>query len=646
MRKSILLILFFASFFTAEINASHIVGGEFQIQYTGKGYLYNVYLNLYFDDINAQTGLLESDLTIYPRVFNKTNNAFVKDVTLKRTSSGFINYTNNGCNDPGILRTRMMHYEGMLDMSGFTNPQGYYIAWERCCRNYQTLNIVHQDIYGNIISGQAFYLEFPPVSYGTTRFINSSPSFTVAPAQYLCQDNFTLIDFSATDSDGDSLVYSMTTPLQGHAALGADPINPSSAPYPLITFKSGYTATNAIHGNPALTINPATGIMSLDPSELGLYAFAIKCEEYRSGVKIGEVRRDFQYLIKSCPISYPPSVGLNASNNGNSNTGNTDWDNLNPDTLVIKLNRDTCYTIFVTDSSSFHGIPDFVNISYGKTNLPKSSFAFTPARVQITPTADTATMKMCFTPCDKVLIEQDSIFYLDIIVTDGKEGDCPRRTDTLRTYVYIDVEDTNNPPVIGTTLGPGNTTTSYPDTLTSFYVYGTDVDPNDIRVIDAKGFQFDMDTYGMQFNKVYEDSDSIAYLFTWIPTCDILDKRKVFRIDFTLKDKSCIYTHYATTRVTLRLEDIDRGLQNIKPANLITANGDSLNDCFYLPNLPKDNCTYEFKSVQILNRWGAQVYYSTDRNFKWCPDNVLDGVYYYTIDLNAKHVKSWIQVIR
>ena len=641
MKKCILFLSIFIGFYSSQIHASHIVGGEFELIFSGRGYLYNVNMNMYYDEINAEPGLLGEDLSIKILVFDKATNLSVREFVLTRVSINFITYSNNGCSDPNVLLTRLLRYTGTVDLTGLVSPKGYYIAWERCCRNETTVNIVHLDSGGYDIAGQVFYLEFPPVAWFGNRVVNSSPIFKLVPAQYLCKNIFTQIDFGAIDIDGDSLTYRLVNPLQGHSSSYQPVLEyPYSAPYDSITFQPGYSTNNAIRGNPQLSVNSSSGILSVSPSEVGLFAFAVVCEEYRSGIKIGEVRRDFQFLVQDCPVTHPPSVGL-------TNASPSPWGSSVPDTIVVKLNRDTCFTIYVSDSSaSFYNLSDELTIFYGSTNLPPSVLAFSPSNVVVTPSNDTTTMNMCFSTCDKVLIEKDSVYYLDIVVQDGDPTTCPRRTDTLRTYVYVDVDETNSLPIISTSLDPINILNVYPDSLVSFYVYGKDAEDYDIRVILANGSRFTLEEYRMLFTQVYGGIDSVAYLFNWIPRCEDLQKRLSYPIDFELKDKSCIASHTAKTRVTLKLKNTDSGLQDIIPPNLITPNGDNLNDCFIVPNLPNDDCTYKFKSVEVYNRWGARVYLSSDRDFKWCPDDFSDGIYYYGIDLTGKFLKGWIQVLR
>ena len=59
---------------------------------------------------------------------------------------------------------------------------------------------------------------------------------------------------------------------------------------------------------PDLKISP-DGFLTATPSQQGLYVFAVKCDEYRNGEKIGEVRRDFQMLVVDvCPRAEAPQI--------------------------------------------------------------------------------------------------------------------------------------------------------------------------------------------------------------------------------------------------------------------------------------------------------------------------------------------------
>jgi hypothetical protein len=648
MRKNRFFLIFIGIFFISigTLHATHIAGGDFSLVYSGRGYVYQVNMNMYYDDINADPLLLDADQVINVAIFSKASNTRIRLLELRRTSNNFMSYSTNGCADDGTLRTRLFPYQGSLDLRNYTEPQGYYMVWERCCRNYATKNIVHVNFWNSVISGQTFYMEFPPVTLLGERFVNSSPVFKPVPAQYLCINNYEVMDFSAVDSDGDSLVYRMVTPLRGHSNISNPSPIPSSAPYPLIGWQSGYSAANSIPGSPALGIGLHNGLLTVNPNETGLFAFAVVCEEYRNNVKIGEVRRDFQYYVRSCPPTHSPRVGLNADNNGNSGAGSTNWGNGTSDTLTVYLNRDTCYTIFVTDSSTtIYNQPDEVTIYYGETNLPRSVLTFSPNRVRLQPQAgqDTVSLNMCFSACDRVLIEKDSVYYLDIVVMDR---DCPRKTDTLRTYVHVIVDTTNISPVIGTTLDPVDELEVYTNSQVDFIVYGLDSNNYDIREITVEGERFRMDDYRMEFFKIYEGPDSIAYRFLWDPTCEDLENRLNYPLKFTLKDKSCIPSHNVTRHILLKLKENETDLPNISPSNLITPNGDRLNDCFYIPNIPPDNCTYIFQSVEIYNSWGARVFKSSNPLFEWCAEDVGDGVYYYSIDLKAKKIKGWLQVVR
>ncbi|MEZ5067625.1 MAG: hypothetical protein R2847_03690 [Bacteroidia bacterium] len=77
------------------------------------------------------------------------------------------------------------------------NPSGYYISWERCCRNNATLNLNRP---GD--TGIAYYMEIPDPA-----IIDNSPFFSTDPFPFMCVGQDFSFDFSATDPDGDVLTY-------------------------------------------------------------------------------------------------------------------------------------------------------------------------------------------------------------------------------------------------------------------------------------------------------------------------------------------------------------------------------------------------------------------------------------------------------
>ncbi len=115
----------------------------------------------------------------------------------------------------------------ILSDSRFNDPQGYYIVWERCCRNYAITNIYSENPdVSSRAAGQTFYLEFPPVVKNGQPFYNSSPRLFPPLNDYACPRKPYYVDFAGIDDDGDSLVYSLVTPLTTHSILALPPLQP------------------------------------------------------------------------------------------------------------------------------------------------------------------------------------------------------------------------------------------------------------------------------------------------------------------------------------------------------------------------------------------------------------------------------------
>jgi gliding motility-associated-like protein len=117
---------------------------------------------------------------------------------------------------------------------------------------------------------------------------NNSPVLTNPPVDVGCVDVPFYHNPGAADPDGDSLAYSLII------CRGIYGENIPGYSYP--------TTSNSI------SINALTGDFYWDsPVRQGEYNIAILIEEYRLGVKVGEVVRDMQILITACN-NYPPTI--------------------------------------------------------------------------------------------------------------------------------------------------------------------------------------------------------------------------------------------------------------------------------------------------------------------------------------------------
>ncbi|HEX6914997.1 MAG TPA: PKD-like domain-containing protein, partial [Chitinophagaceae bacterium] len=199
-----------------------------------------------------------------------------------------------------------------------------------------TLQVMIVTRYGPSSSNEIYRFDDVVVVEGT----NSNPVFSLFPPLFLCADQPFVFDHSATDADGDSLAYSFYTPYNGYTSGGtaiAPTVTGTNASFTTVVYQPGYSSTNPLGGTP-LTLNPATGMLSGTPSTNGQFLVGIKVSEYRNGVLLSEMLRDFQFNVVTCQ---PPAEALitpsgtltscNTStvtfpNNSNSSASNFWWD--------------------------------------------------------------------------------------------------------------------------------------------------------------------------------------------------------------------------------------------------------------------------------------------------------------------------------
>jgi len=70
-------------------------------------------------------------------------------------------------------------------------------------------------------------------------------------------------------------------------------------------------------------------------------------------------------------------------------------------------------------------------------------------------------------------------------------------------------------------------------------------------------------------------------------------------------------------------------LCDIKIPNVITPNGDGVNDRFLIENFE----ILSLAKLQIYNRWGRLVYESEQYKNDWDANSVSGGTYFYTLEI-------------
>ena len=304
MRRFLIFLLIISS---SSAIGSHIVGGEFELLHISD-YQYKLNLILYFDLNNGVPGARDPNVTV--RIFRKSDNMPITDVFLPYIIGTEVSYFQPECSK-GEISTEKLFYTTNIELPPevYNDPEGYYISWERCCRNYDITNVFSDPPGEGTSAGQTFYLEFPPVELSGQQFVNSSPQLFPPLNDYACPNRPYWVDFAGVDIDGDSLVYSLVTPRNTFDTNSALPAGgPNPGPYPAVTYQPGFSESSIMAGAPDLAISN-TGFLTVTPTISGLFVFAVKCEEYRNGIKIGEVVRDFQMLVLgTCADADPPLI--------------------------------------------------------------------------------------------------------------------------------------------------------------------------------------------------------------------------------------------------------------------------------------------------------------------------------------------------
>ncbi|GAB4127923.1 MAG: hypothetical protein OHK0045_17290 [Raineya sp.] len=673
MKLKVSLVLSFLIIFQS-YGINHIAGGELYITRV-VGNTYRIQLIYYYDALNYQDPPSNSPVPVAPSppnvaevsLYRKLNNVRVLQVNLPRVSSSMLTLSNDPC------RTNTPPYNGLerivyqtnvtLNPAVFTDLQGYYAVFQDYTRNTSVIS----NISGRI--GFTAYAEFPR----TNGFINSNPVFSALPTLNICNGQNISLDFSATDADGDSLVYSLVdlfdairTPRNPPPPVAPPPLPPIYPfPVPTVSWDANFSANNAIPsdvGQP-LSINSNTGILTVNAARKGIYAFVVKCEEFRGGIKIGEVRRDIQLYVDECQSVVADPLVRIPLGSGFYQEG---------ETLTLTADAFPENNIILPIEAVV--VPDRYRVRPVRFTLVSNNFTNNnPNRITLAPTTANydangiARVNLRIPDCLPSGLYDFTVF--------ASNQQCPNEgIGRLRVRLQIEARESNQPPrlrIVSSTptgIASGSTLIVSPkDSIAiNLQAASPDTRSRDSLEILVQPLNFTLSEKKMQFTAARKDITRTSAQFVWQPDCSIIaengQEERLSVLFIAKRTRTNCFVAFDTIRVNFILKDTYSHFEEFLPPNAFSPNDDGIGDVFRLqnlspapptapdgvpnPNLPFDNCLFQFKKISIYNRWGKEVFSSTDRNFAWDGKNQTSGVYYYQIEFTNKNYKGIINLLR
>lgn len=524
-----LLITIVCLFLFNNLFASHYQGYDMSLISLGNN-MYKIRLKIYRDVTGAGMPTTES-LTIKRNFDNGT----VQTISLPRVQQYPITYDAKECLAPGANTKLEMHvYESAAtNFSALNSTAGYYATTGSCCRAPGIANVLNSSS-----AGIQFVMDFPRLNTTSPYINNSSPEFKSDPLTYFCVGKSYAYDMNVVDPNGDSLVFSLVKNLdQG-----------TSKPFPTIDYAPGYNLlTNIMDGLPDINVNAQTGLISFIATRAGRYLIAIKCEEYRNGVKIGEIRREFMLETVVCNDITPISKV-------NDSTRNTFVD-----TIYYGENYKINFKSFdsPTDTLEMILLPR-VNIdenifNQNTYNAKWGVVGKTDSLVQIIQGVGTVESEFAWTPkCEHV---RDKPYAFTIITRDRT---CPQPLyDSTFVQLYVVKIDNNEPYFI------------LPDTVKRYSLKNYFIKEGDVFQLNGdsilKAYDYDSSqvitiTYlpepnNGSINSLFEfnsfpDSIYTTASFVWNSTCNT-SRSEPYNIKFFVVDNDCLKPDTATLEINI-----------------------------------------------------------------------------------------------
>ncbi len=294
------------------LQGRHIIGGVMTYECLGSG-SYEFTLRVY-RDCNC-TNCANFDTPAFIAAYNCNNCNFASQGNPFREVDAMpeviqqVETPDYPCLEEPDICVQEAIYRFQLDLP--VSDESYFVSYQRCCRNATVSNLVLPDD-----QGATYFVEITPEAQAVC---NSSPVFDDFPPTVICANEPLEFDHSATDADGDQLVYSLCPSWDGGGNIltdpgyrlcdGAQPTPACPPPYDPISFNPPFSPTNPMGGVPPVTIDPNTGMITGTPTNQGQFVVGVCVEEYRDGELLSTTVRDFQFNVERCDPTVIAQVG-------------------------------------------------------------------------------------------------------------------------------------------------------------------------------------------------------------------------------------------------------------------------------------------------------------------------------------------------
>ncbi len=309
-----LLFFLFIALGWSELQAKHIIGTELTYRCLGPTadglsmrFEFTAVMYRDCEDPTAAPFDMQAEFGVYRRDSATNRITFYRTLTVRHGAVVGVRPEDDPCVIfPPRLCIETTSYKFDITLPLFKGS--YTVSYQRCCRNNDVSNII-----GSGDSGSTTTVD---ITQDALWECNSSPVFKLYPPVVICLDRPLDFDHSATDVDGDQLVYEFCAPLLGGGPFGSneragnpracDGITPDPSrclpPYNEVRYQPSFRFDQPMAGigENVVKLNAQTGMITGTPNLLGLFVVGVCVSEYRNGKRIGYIRRDFQFNVAQC----------------------------------------------------------------------------------------------------------------------------------------------------------------------------------------------------------------------------------------------------------------------------------------------------------------------------------------------------------